>query len=253
MPKDEDLAALVDLAARLAGLQASLAAGAGGSDEDAAAEPDPAASTRAGAGTRRGCTVCERLLASSANTCAIDQFRLAAFAMRGSGTHGRGVLPATYLAVRAIASPLGIWPGTRSWLLHGGALESIGRKGGAAADLASLERPWTLGPGHASCSLLAERERSMITGITSGTPAEAGSAALCLRHLTLALAAGPGPETGRAMVQVLADAPRRNTDEARLRAEAGSATPRADSRNPARTLTRSAGSLACPRSPGPGA
>jgi hypothetical protein len=55
----------------------------------------------------------------------------------------------------------------------------------------------------------------VITGLTSRTPAEAGSAALCLRHLTLALTAGPGPETGRAMVRALADALRRNADDMR--------------------------------------
>ena len=55
----------------------------------------------------------------------------------------------------------------------------------------------------------------MTTGLTSRTPAEAGSAALCLRHLTLALAADPEPETGRAMVRALADALRRNADDMR--------------------------------------
>ena len=93
------------------------------------------------------------------------------------------------------------------------ALESIGRKGDTSGDLASLVA--ALNPGARTCPLcawLAARERRVITEISSRTPAEAGSAALCLRHLTQALAADPKPETGRAMVQAHADALRRNAD-----------------------------------------
>jgi Dynamin family len=218
MPKDEDLAALNDLAARLAGLQASLAAGDRSCDEDAAAEPGPAASTRAGAGRAGGCAVCEQLQATLSEHLCHDQFRLATLehdqerhALAG------GYCPLHTWQYAAIASPLGISAGYAKLAASmADALESIGRKGSTAADLASLVAALDPRPGTCPlCALLAERERSVITGLTSGTPAEAGSAALCLRHLTLALAADPGPETGRAMVRALADALRRNADDMR--------------------------------------
>ena len=77
MPKDEDLAALDDLAARLAGLQASLAAQDTSGDEDAAAEPAPAADPQAGAGRAGGCVVCEQMQATLSEHLRRDQFRLA--------------------------------------------------------------------------------------------------------------------------------------------------------------------------------
>ena len=96
------------------------------------------------------------------------------------------------------------------------ALESIGRKGGTTGDLASLVAALNPRTGTCPlCALLTERERSVITEITSGTPAEAGSATLCLRHLTQALAADPALKTGQAMVQALADALRRTADDMR--------------------------------------
>ena len=217
-PKDEDLAALNDLAARLAGLQASLAAWDTSSDEDAAAEPAPAYTTRPGAGRAGGCVVCEQMQATLSEHLRRDQFRLAT-REHDQARHAlaRGYCPLHTWQYAAIASPLGISAGYAKLAASmADALESIGRKGGTAGDLASLVA--ALNPRAETCPLctsLAERERSVITGITLGTPAKAGSAALCLRHLTQALAADPKPETGRAMIQALADALHRNADDMR--------------------------------------
>jgi len=66
----------------------------------------------------------------------------------------------------------------------------------------------------ALCASLAKRERSVIAEITA--PAStAGSAALCLRHLAMALGADLEPETRRAMVLSLAHALRRDAEDMR--------------------------------------
>ena len=216
-PKGEDLAALNGLAARFAGVQASLVAWDRSSDEDAAGEPAPAAATRAGAGAG-GCVVCEQMQATLSEHLHRVQFRLATLehdqvrhALAG------GYCPLHTWQYAAIASPLGISAGYAKLAASvADTLEAIARKGGTAGDLASLVAP--LNPRAGTCPLcasLAERERRVITGITSEIPAEAGSGPLCLRHLTLALTADPKPETGRAMVQALADALRRNADDMR--------------------------------------
>ena len=215
-PSDEDLAALHDLVARFADLQASLAAWEASSDEDAAAQPAPAADTRAGAGRTGGCVVCEQMQATLSEHLRRDQFRLAA-REHDQARHALagGYCPLHTWQYAAIASPLGISAGYAKLAASvADALESIGRKGGTAGELASLVAALTPRAGTCPlCASLAERERSVITGITSGTPDEAGSAALCLRHLTLALTADPKPETGRAMVRALADALHRNADD----------------------------------------
>jgi hypothetical protein len=100
---------------------------------------------------------------------------------------------------------------------------------------------------------LAERERSAITEIISGTPAEAADATLCMRHLAPALAAGPAIETGQAMLGALAATLRRDTDDMRayaLKREAlrsGLVT-----EEESRTSTRSACLPTGPPSPSPG-
>ena len=216
-PKDEDLAALNDLAARLAGLQASLTARDTSSDRDAG-EPAPAASTQAGAGRAGGCVVCEQMQATLSEHLRRDQFRLAT-REHDQARHALagGYCPLHTWQYAAIASPLGISAGYAKLAASlADALESIGRKGGTAGDLASPVAALNPRTGTCPlCALLTERERSVITEITSGTPAETGSATLCLRHLTQALAADPAPETGQAMVQALADALRRNADDMR--------------------------------------
>ena len=217
-PKDEDLAALNDLAARLAGLQTSLTARDTSSDGDTAAEPAPAASTQAAAGPAAGCVVCEQMQATLSEHLRRDQFRLAT-REHDQARHALagGYCPLHTWQYAAIASPLGISAGYAKLAASmADALESIGWKGGTAGDLASLVAALNPRTGTcALCALLTERERSVITKITSGTPAETGSATLCLRHLTQALAADPAPETGQAMIQALADALRRNADDMR--------------------------------------
>ena len=100
-PKDEDLAALDDLSARLAGFQSSLDTWDIAPDDDAAAEPASAASRRAGAGSTGGCVVCEQMGAALSEHLRRDQFRLATREPDQSRhALSRRVLPAAYLAVR---------------------------------------------------------------------------------------------------------------------------------------------------------
>ncbi|MGH3258250.1 MAG: dynamin family protein [Streptosporangiaceae bacterium] len=217
-PADEDLTALDDLFSRLASFQSTLGTWDTGPDEETAAELPSAASTQAGAGNTGGCVVCERMEAMLSEHLRHDQFRLATrepdqsrHALAG------GFCPLHTWQYAGLASPLGISAGYAKLAASmADALEAIGQKGSTAGDLASLVA--ALNPRAGTCPLcvsLAEREQSVIAEITSGTPAEASSAALCLLHLALALAADPPLETGHAMVQALADALRPNADDMR--------------------------------------
>ncbi len=118
----------------------------------------------------------------------------------------------------AIASPLGISAGyPKLAATVAGALESISEQGGTVADLAG--RVADVAPQSGTCRLcaaLAERERQAVSEAAGQAPAAPAVAALCLRHLALALAAGPPPDTGRAMVRALADALRRDGDDMRV-------------------------------------
>lgn len=63
------------------------------------------------------------------------------------------------------------------------------------------------------CGALAGRERAAITGLTSQVPPV--SAALCLRHLALALSAGVKAETARALLHAAAAMLRRDSQDMR--------------------------------------
>jgi hypothetical protein len=215
---DEDVAALADLAARIAGFQAALDTGDTPSDQDSAVEPAPAASAQAAAGSTGSCVVCEQMVATLGEHLRRDQFRLATVE-HDQARHalGGGFCPQHTWQYAGTASPLGISAGYAKLASSvADALESIGHKGGTSGDLASLVA--ALSPPAGTCPLcaaLAERERNAIAEITSRTRTEAASAALCLRHLVLALSADPAPETGPAMVLALANALRRDADDMR--------------------------------------
>ena len=117
----------------------------------------------------------------------------------------------------AMASPLGMSAGyPKLAAAVADALNSISEQDGTVADLAGGVADVAPQPGTCPlCAALAERERKAVSETVRQAPAAPTAAALCLRHLALALAAGPPPETGRAMVRALADALRRDGDDMR--------------------------------------
>jgi hypothetical protein len=213
VPHEEDLAALDGIAAELADFQAALgAAEPPDGDDTADAELTPAASPSAG-----GCLVCEQMEATLTAYLRRSQFRLATreddqqrHALVG------GFCPLHTWQYAAMASPLGISAGyPKLAAAVADALESISKQDGTATDLAG--RVAAVAPHAGTCPLcaaLAERERKAV-GEAAGQAPAAPAAALCLRHLALALAAGPPPDTGRAMARALADALRREGDDMR--------------------------------------
>jgi ethanolamine utilization protein EutP (predicted NTPase) len=211
VPRDEDLAALDDLAGRLAAFQAALDAAEprhpGGTAD---AEPTPAASPPADR-----CIVCLRMQATLADYLRRSQFRLAT----REGDQERHALAGGFCSLHtwqyaAIASPLGISAGyPKLAAAVADALESIGEQDGTVADLAGrvaavAPQPGTCPP----CAALADRERESVSEAAGQAP---GAAALCLRHLAMALAAGLPPDTGREMIRALAAALRRDGDDMR--------------------------------------
>ena len=211
-PHEEDLAALDGLAAELADFQEALGAAGPPDRDDTDTELTPAASPSAG-----GCLVCEQMEATLTAYLRRSQFRLATreddqqrHALVG------GFCPLHTWQYAAMASPLGISAGyPKLAAAVADALESISKQGGTATDLAG--RVAAVAPHSGTCPLcaaLAERERKAVGEAAGQAPAEP-TAALCLRHLALALAAGPPPDTGPAMARALADALRRDGDDMR--------------------------------------
>jgi hypothetical protein len=214
MPREEDLAALQALADRLAGFQAALGAAAPpGRDNTADAELTLAASPSA-----EGCPVCEQMEATLTDYLRRSQFRLATREddQRRHALAG-GFCPLHTWQYAAIASPLGISAGyPKLAAAVADALESISGHDGTTADLAGRVAALAPQPGTCPlCAVLAERERKAVSEAAGQAPAAPAAAALCLRHLALALAAGPPPDTGRAMARALADALRRDGDDMR--------------------------------------
>jgi Dynamin family len=214
VPRDEDLVALDDLVGRLAGFQAALGAAKPrrlGDTPDA--EVMPVTSPSAG-----GCMVCEQMQTTLTDYLRRSQFRLATregdqerYALAG------GFCPLHTWQYAATASPLGISAGyPKLAAAVAGALESISEQDGTVADLAGRVAAVAPQPGTCPlCAALADREREAVSEAVGQPPAAPAGAALCLRHLALALAAGPPPDTGRAMVRALAVALRRDGDDMR--------------------------------------
>ncbi len=211
VPREEDLAALDDLAGRLAGFLAALDDAEPPHPGDTSdAEPAPVASQAAD-----GCVVCLRMQATLVDYLRRSQFRLAT----RESDQERHALAGGFCSLHtwqyaAIASPLGISAGyPKLAAAVADALESIGEHDGTVADLAA--RVAAVAPRSGTCPLcaaLAEREREAVSAAAAQPP---GAATLCLRHLALALAEGPRPATGRAMVRALAAALRRDGEDMR--------------------------------------
>jgi ethanolamine utilization protein EutP (predicted NTPase) len=214
VPRDEDLAALDGLAHRLADFKAALdAAELPRLSEAADAELTSVASPPAD-----GCMVCEQMQATLTGYLRRSQFRLATY----DGAQERHALAGGFCPLHtwqyaAIASPLGISAGyPKLAAAVADALESISEQDGTVADLASRVAAVAPQPGTCPlCAALAEREGKAVSEAVGQVPAVPAPAPLCLRHLALALAAGPPPDTGRAMVRALADALRRNGEDMR--------------------------------------
>jgi hypothetical protein len=213
-PRGEDLVALDDLASQLADFQAALGAAEPPRLGDTAdAELTPAASPPSGV-----CVVCEQMQATHTDYLRRTQFRLAT----REGDQERHALAGGFCPLHtwqyaAIASPLGISAGyPKLAAAVADALESISEQDGADADLAG--RVADIAPQAGTCPLcaaLADRERKAVSGAVGEASAAPAAAALCLRHLALALAAGPPPDTAGTMVRTLADALRRDADDMR--------------------------------------
>jgi len=94
------------------------------------------------------------------------------------------------------------------------ALESLCGQDSAAADLARGVAALTTEPGKCPvCAVLADRERTAIADLISQVPS--AGAALCLRHLALALSAGVEPGEARALLHALAATLRRDSEDMR--------------------------------------
>ncbi len=211
VPRDEDLAALDDLAGRLAEFQAALAAAEPRHPSGAAgAEPPPVVIRPAD-----GCIVCSRMQATLVDYLRRSQFRLAT----REGDQERHALAGGFCTLHtwqyaAIASPLGISAGyPKLAAAVADALESIGEQEAAVADLAFRVAAVAPRPGTCPvCTALADCEHGAVSEAVGQSP---GAAPLCLRHLALALAEGPPPDTCRAMIRALAAALRRDGEDMR--------------------------------------
>ncbi len=216
VPRDEDLVALDDLAARLADFQEALgAAEPRHPGVIADTEPPSVASPSVASPSADSCIVCSRMQATLVDYLRRSQFRLATreddqerHALTG------GFCPLHTWQYAAIASPLGISAGyPKLAAAVADALDSVSRREGTVADLAG--RVAAVAPQSGTCPLcaaLADREREALSDAVGQAPA---AAALCLRHLALALGEGTPPDTGRAMIRALAAALRRAGDDMR--------------------------------------
>jgi hypothetical protein len=216
MPRDEELAVLDDLAARLAAFKTAL-----GTWEPSPDVASPAADTAQPGSARPAgdCAVCGQMEAVLTSLLRRDQFRLAT-SERDQERHARGggFCPLHTWQYEAIASPLGVSAGVAKLAASvADALESLSEHAWSPAVLGRDVAGLTAHPGTCPlCMALADRERSVITQIIARPPEAAAAAALCLRHLALALAASPAAETGRAMLRALAATLRRDAEDMRV-------------------------------------
>jgi hypothetical protein len=211
VPSDEDLAAARSLMARLTAFHAALEG----------AEPAPAAAVIATPASRdvaaiEGCTVCKQMEQALTSHLFTGQFRLATREdEQERHSLGRGFCPLHTWQYASVGSPLGISAGYAKLAASvADALESFASKDSTAADLARGVAALTTEPGRCPvCAALADRERTAIASLISQVPPP--TAALCLRHLALALAAGLEAKTARASLHALAATLRRDSEDMR--------------------------------------
>jgi hypothetical protein len=211
VPSDEDLAAAGSLITRLAAFQAV--------PEGAGPPPTEAVIVRPGGGpgaAAEGCTVCEQMEQALTSHLFTGQFRLATREdEQERHTLGRGFCPLHTWQYAAVASPLGISAGYAKLAASvADALESLCRQDFTAADLARGVAALTTEPGRCPvCAVLADRERTAIADFVSQVPPV--TAALCLRHLALALSAGIEARAARALLHALLVTLRRDSEDMR--------------------------------------
>lgn len=210
-PDENDLAALDDLSARLEALRGALVVSASATDEAAAQVAVTGEEPRAGRG---GCTVCAKLEETLTGQLRRGQFLLATRdADQARLTRAGGYCPVHTWQYASIASPLGISAGyAKLAAAVADTLDSLSRDDQAPEELGRAVAG--LSPGPAACALcqaLADRERDAIAETAAHVP----DSPLCLRHLALALAAGPPPAAGRAMIRALAAALRADGEDMR--------------------------------------
>jgi hypothetical protein len=185
------------------------------------AEPPPAEAvivtpTGSPDAAAEGCTVCQQMEQALTSHLFTGQFRLATREdEQERHSLGRGFCPLHTWQHAAVGSPLGISAGYAKLAASvADALESLSRQDSAAADLASGFAALTTEPGRCPvCEALAGRERSTIAGLVSQVPPP--TAALCLRHLALALSAGLETRAARALLHALAATLRRDSEDMR--------------------------------------
>ena len=217
-PDEDDLAALDDLAARLAALRSALATSASPGEgaspspgEETAAQFTADGEARAGRG---GCTVCAQLEETLTGQLRRGQFLLATRdADQTRLTRAGGYCPVHTWQYASVSSPLGISAGyAKLATAVADTLESLSRDDRAPGDLGRAVAALSPGPaGCALCQTLAQRERDAVTEAAAQAP----DSPLCLRHLAMALAAGPLPAAGRAMIRALAKALRADGEDMR--------------------------------------
>ena len=128
-------------------------------------------------------------------------------------TRAGGYCPVHTWQYASISSPLGISAGyAKLAAAVADTLESLSRDERAPGDLGRAVAALSPGPaGCALCQALAERERDAVTEAAAQAP----DSPLCLRHLAMALTAGPLPAAGRAMIRALAAALRADGEDMR--------------------------------------
>jgi len=210
-PREEDLTALQDLAARLTQFRASLDAW------NPAVDAMPAETGAAVLPAQPGsCPVCSRMGAALTDHLRGDQFLLAT-RERDQARHARagGFCPMHTWQYAGMASPLGIAAGyARLAATMAAALEDITHRSSAgelADSVTGLIRASTC----PVCTALARCETSEVTRIASQAPATGSAAPLCLHHLALVLTVRPAPSTSQAMIRALAEALRRASQDMR--------------------------------------
>jgi hypothetical protein len=149
--------------------------------------------------------VCQQMEQTLTSHLFSGQFRLATREdEQDRHTLAGGFCPLHTWQYAAVASPLGISAGYAGLAASvAEVLESLSREDFPAADLARKVAALTTGPGTCPvCAALAGRERTAIAELISQVPP--APAALCLRHLALALSAGADARTGQALLRGLA-------------------------------------------------
>lgn len=164
----------------------------------------------AAGGHDRPCEMCRQLEAALNDYLIGRQFTLATLEedqARHAASGGFCALH-TWQCAR-MASPVGISAGNaRLAAAVADALETAGSRSGAIDQLAHEAARLAATPSCGACMVLTGSEHAAATQIAAQATS-AAPPALCLRHLSLVLRAGPEPEAGRSMIGALADALRR--------------------------------------------